>query len=159
MRKQRFIWLLCLPLFYGQAFGSQAIITKVEEPFSAHPLTLVDTNGKTQTVLDFSGKTTVIHFWATWCPPCRQELPSLEIFQSRYKDAVHVITVAADNRQSVKQFLSNTPLRLPVLIDQYGASLHDYKINFFPSSVIINRNGKVTTMIKGRVDWTTYVVD
>ncbi|MFZ5643779.1 MAG: TlpA family protein disulfide reductase [Bacillota bacterium] len=122
-----------------------------KEKISASPapdFTLVDLNGKEVRLSDFRGKKVLVNFWATWCTPCRQEMPLLQEFHEKAggKDW-QVLTVNITSTEKsvavVQQYVSANNYTFPVLLDQKGAIAALYSIRGIPASFILNEKGEV----------------
>jgi thiol-disulfide isomerase/thioredoxin len=97
-----------------------------------------------------------LNFWATWCPYCRQERPYLKSLYEEYKDKDLVIIAVSLDRSSktVKRFLEQNPAPYMVLTDTEGMTVALYNIMGYPTTYLINRNGKITQKLVGPVEWT-----
>jgi thiol-disulfide isomerase/thioredoxin len=127
----------------------------IKEDLLGRVYQLPDLSGAMQTV-PAPGKLTVINFWATFCGPCRQEMPALEKFWKRFQgQGVEVITVAldGDRKSAVKKFASRYDLTLPILLDNDSGISSDYMVSVMPVSYIIDADGKVLARIIGERDW------
>src|SRR5713226_3346666 len=104
---------------------------------------------------DYRGQVVVLHFWATWCPPCVEEAPSLEDFSSRMrKEQVAVIGVSVDQeRAALEQFVADYHLSFPIARDPDQALASRYGTSKFPETYILDRQGKVAEKIIGAIDW------
>jgi len=91
------------------------------------------------------GKIVYVDFWASWCSPCRRSFPWLIKLQHQYQaQQFTVLSINVDsNKQFADQFISNMPINFPVLYDTTGELMHALNINSMPSSLLIDRNGKV----------------
>ncbi|MDR2494596.1 MAG: TlpA family protein disulfide reductase [Spirochaetaceae bacterium] len=101
------------------------------------------------------GKVVFLNFWATWCPPCREEMPSMEILHRRFKDA-GLEFLAVDIREDAKQvdvFTKRFSLTFPVAMDATGSVSSRYGIRGIPATFIIDREGFVVLSVVGGVDW------
>ncbi len=139
----------------GLAFAEPVLIKELSQPAEIKPapnFTLPDLHDKSFSNQQFIGKVVVLHIWATWCEPCRQEMPILEQLQQQFPQLV-VLGIAEDSKASVEQFLKQTPLSFPVLIDQYGKLLRDYKIKGFPTTYLIDKQGFLAYFAVGTIDW------
>jgi thiol-disulfide isomerase/thioredoxin len=112
-------------------------------------------DGRVHKLAEYRGKALVVNFWATWCAPCRDELPSLE----RLRDALHgkpfeVLAVNVNEGESrVKRFLNEVPLRLPVLLDRDGEAQRAWKVRGLPATFLLDREGVIRFWYLGELDW------
>jgi len=104
---------------------------------------------------DERGHPLLLNFWATWCEPCRAEMPSLEkLAASRAVTGLRVVAVNfKEGEPAIRRFLSNTSLRLPVVRDADGSAARAFGINIFPSTVAIDRRGRTLFILVGELDW------
>ena len=105
---------------------------------------------------EFKGQVVVLNFWATWCPPCVEETPSLEQFAAEMKSqGVTVLGVSVDeNEQQLKQFIQRYHLSYPVARDPSAALANSYGTYKLPETYIIGRDGRVADKIIGATNWT-----
>ena len=91
-----------------------------------------------------SGKIIVINFWATWCPPCQEEMPDLEIFAQRNKQKVDFYAVNLhESEEKVKKFMNTNQYTMPVLLDKEGEIGKRFQVTAIPTTVIINKHGMI----------------
>ncbi len=132
-------------------------IQKFEEPVVAPDFTLNDLKGNQITLKDHRGRIVFLNFWATWCPPCRREMPSMERLYKQLKDRGLVI-LAVDMQESeklVKAFMSEFSLSFPALLDRNGDISSLYGIVGLPSTYIIDREGMIIGKAVGPRDWSS----
>ncbi|MEW6739417.1 MAG: peroxiredoxin family protein [Nitrospirota bacterium] len=123
---------------------------------SAPDFTLNDINGKKVNLSEFRGKAVLLNFWATWCGPCRAEMPSLNNLYNEYKDkGLVVLAVSVDaSEKPVKSFARELKLTFPVLMDKDKAvSFDEYAVLGLPTTFLIDRNGVVIEKIMGEREW------
>jgi thiol-disulfide isomerase/thioredoxin len=101
------------------------------------------------------GDVVVLNFWASWCEPCRTELPSLELLASRHAaDKLQVLCINyRETDGALKSFLNAQPLGLPILRDRDGAAAKDWGVRIFPTTVVVDRQGRAAFSVIGEVDW------
>lgn len=101
------------------------------------------------------GKPVLLNFWASWCAPCRAELPSLELLATRHEaEGLQVFAVNfRETDGTLRRFIDETGLTLPVLRDRDGAVAQAYGVRVFPSSIAIGRDGRALFSVTGEVDW------
>ena len=122
----------------------------------APKLELDDLNGKPWSLAAQRGQVVVMNFWATWCEPCRAEMPSLELMAQRLEN--DGVTVVAINYQeplpAIRRFLEAQPVTLPILLDRNGDAASAWTPRVFPSTVLIDRSGQPRLTVLGELDWT-----
>ncbi|HCQ5551278.1 TPA: redoxin family protein [Clostridioides difficile] len=135
-----------------------------EDRIKSIDFTLTDQYGKTHKLSDYEGKVVFLNFWATWCPPCKEEMPHIEQLYKDYNknnDDVVILGVASPNlgregsREHVVNFLKDQGYTFPVVLDEEGALAYQYGINAFPTTFIIDKEGYVTQYIPGAMDKAT----
>jgi peroxiredoxin len=128
----------------------------VEAGDSAPSFAITTDSGKQITKSDFGGKLLVLNFWATWCPPCVEEMPSLNEFARQVsKDGVVVLGVSIDqNEQTYKQFLQQNRLAFETARDPEADIAADYGTFKWPETYVINSEGKVVEKHIGPKLWT-----
>lgn len=135
-----------------------------EDRIKSIDFTLTDQYGKTHKLSDYEGKVVFLNFWATWCPPCKEEMPYIEQLYKDYNknnDDVVILGVASPNlgregsREHVVNFLKDQGYTFPVVLDEDGALAYQYGINAFPTTFIIDKEGYVTQYIPGAMDKAT----
>ncbi len=152
----RFIPLIVL------AAGLAAVITFVQQRsartrggFQAYDFTLPDLDGNTVRLSEHHGKIVFLNLWATWCPPCREEMPAMERLYQRFRHKDFVILAVSEDTDStaVRNFVQSMRLSFPVLLDPQGALPGRYGITGYPETFIIDRNGQVIQHIIGPENW------
>lgn len=104
---------------------------------------------------DFRGKVVLINFWATWCIPCRVEMPSMEHLYSRYggRDFEILAISGGEGMRVVRPFIENLKLSFPVLLDEDFEVHNKYQVTAIPSSYLVDKNGVITHRYFGALDW------
>jgi cytochrome c biogenesis protein CcmG/thiol:disulfide interchange protein DsbE len=112
-------------------------------------------NGRTYTRADFGGKLLILNFWATWCPPCREELPSLDALQRTLgSKGLVVLAVSVDKDEKVyRDFLAANKVAVTTARDPSQDINREYGTVQFPESYIIDRNGRVVEKIISSTNW------
>jgi peroxiredoxin len=106
--------------------------------------TLTDLHGRQWTLRNLQGKVVLVNFWATWCPPCRKEMPDLEALYRRFKGQGFVILAISDEGAStVKPFIAERKVTYPVLLDP-GDKVHEgFQVDGIPKSYVYDRSGRL----------------
>ncbi|MBV1883561.1 MAG: TlpA family protein disulfide reductase [Pseudomonadales bacterium] len=134
------------------SFGVDIPKTRLEAP----AFTLADLQNNNVGLSHYKGKVVLLNFWATWCEPCREEMPSMQRLWDRYREQGFVIVaVAADKGGSkpVISFVEKLALDYPILVDPKGDVRNRYEVVGLPMSYLIARDGKMSGRIIGIRDW------
>jgi thiol-disulfide isomerase/thioredoxin len=120
------------------------------------PLQAVDTQGKTWRLDDLKGRAVLLNFWASWCEPCRAEMPTLQQIADLYgSDKLLVLAINfKEHPARAIQFAASTGLSLPVLLDPQGLTAKAWGVKVFPTTVLVDRRGRPYRRVQGEVDWT-----
>lgn len=143
-----------------EAIGTEASETETEEELSPAPdFELTDQYGNTHTLADYRGKVIFLNFWATWCGPCREEMPAIERLYEQYRDQedaeVVILAVAFPgigdelDEQGIADFLEENGYEYPVLMDASGQLMEDYWIQAYPTTYMIDRDGNLYGYVTG----------
>lgn len=139
----------------AQAQGWQVMPWPARQPVPA--LFATDLNGQLWRLSDLRDKAVLINFWASWCEPCRAEMPSLQaLAQQHGPDQLIVLAVNfKEALPTVQRFVQQTSLQLPVILDPQGVMARQWSIKIFPSTVMISADGRVQGVLRGELDWTS----
>ena len=144
-------WLPASPVGAKDAFEA----TRWAGPVGSFVLS--DISGKTWQPADLQGRAVLLNFWASWCEPCRAEMPTLQQVADLYgPDKLLVLAINfKENAQRVVQFAKTTGVTLPMLLDSNGKTAAQWGVKVFPTTLTITSKGKPAHRIKGEVDWTS----
>jgi peroxiredoxin len=130
----------------------------VEGDLPAPDFTLPGINGEVISLSHFKGKVVLVNVWATWCPPCVYEMPSMEKLHQQFKSEnfkILAISIDAPGARVVAPYMINHNLTFQALIDPAGTILTTYGVSSIPQSFIIDNQGYLLKKIIGPIDWST----
>lgn len=119
-------------------------------------LQATDLAGKMWRLADLRGRAVLLNFWASWCPPCRAEMPSLQDMAAFYgSDKIVVLAINfKESRNTATRFARMSAMTLPVLLDPQGDIAREWGVHAFPTTVLIDASGQPRGVVQGEVDWT-----
>ena len=129
------------------------IVVDADSKYTSAPdFALEDLNGNNVRLSDLKGKVVFVNFWATWCPPCRREIPHfIELRNELGEKGFEILGIAVDSREfdSVAPFVKKAGMNYPVMLDKKGISQLYGGIGGIPTTFVVNRNGKIVEKIVG----------
>ena len=137
---------------------SVSATAQVKEGENAPNFTLKNLDGKEINLNQFRGKHVLINFWATWCGPCKIEMPSLEALYERFKDRNFVLLAISNDMfgaNIVKPFVKAHNINFPVLLDQRLKVSNTFGVVSLPTTFMIDPQGKIIGALFGAEDWAT----
>ncbi|GHG15613.1 TlpA disulfide reductase family protein [Paracoccus aerius] len=134
-------------------------LVPAEEPAPVSDVEFTDPKGGTHTLADYKGKVVLLNFWATWCAPCREEMPYLDALQSEMGGEDFEVVAVATGRNApdrIDKFYAETGLQnLPVLLDPRQQLARDMGVVGLPVTVLIDREGREVARLLGEADWSS----
>src|SRR5262249_14753423 len=129
-----------------QFLAAAAKLQKDDARRESANFTLTDLHGKKWSLQELRGNVVLVNFWATWCPPCRKEMPDLEAIYQRFRDRGLVILAISDETEAkVAPFISTMGITYPVMLDT-GRKVNElFQVDGIPKSFVYNRDGKLVT--------------
>ncbi len=130
-------------------------IQRIDPPEEAETFTLKTLKGGMASLEDYRGKLIFLNFWATWCPPCRAEMPSMQRLWEEFKEEDFVI-LAINIQEEIKlvsSFMNERGLSFPVLLDEKGEVARSYGISGIPATFFLNPDGEIIGKAVGARDW------
>lgn len=123
--------------------------------FPAPDLDLHDISGNPVSLRDYRGHVVLVNNWATWCPPCRQEMPILDAYfrDHQHQDFMIVAIDAGDPVSIVVDFVNQYEMSFPVWLDPSSSALNSFRNNYLPSSYLIDKGGQVVKVWNGTVTY------
>jgi len=161
-RPNRLMIALVSLLIFGLSFGVVWMQSSKYEPLTvgkvAPDFDLPDLGDQQVRLSDFRGKVVFLNFWATWCKPCREEMPSMEVLYKNFeRDGLVVLAVSIDRvttKKDIPPFVKGLSLTFPILVDSWGRTDKRYKLIGVPETYIIDQQGVLREKIIGPRDWT-----
>lgn len=158
---------IALIVFLTLAFSSQVFpasptakkktqtLTKVAGNPDAPNFRLEDQDGNFVQLSDFAGKVVIVNFWATWCPPCRKEMPSMqrawEILEK--EDIVMLAINVGEDSDLIFAFTAEYPVEFPLIMDKTSSVVREWRVRGLPTTYIVNPEGKIVYQAIGDRDW------
>lgn len=132
------------------------------EDFQMAPDSLLQKlGGGTIKLSDYRGKWVFLNFWATWCPPCIKEMPSMEVFYNKFKEnnlTLLAVSVDAEGASVVKPFVEKYGLTFEIFLDPQNKVSKEFKVFGLPSTYVINPEGQIAAQAMGPRDWEDPVI-
>jgi peroxiredoxin len=150
-----FVPVIFVVVALAAVFGLQYLQSQ-STAYDAPDFTLPDLTGTTHSLSNYKGKVVFLNFWATWCPPCRMEMPGMERLYRRLRDRDFVmLAVSADEegKKAVAPFVEELGLTFPILLDPEGRLSPRYGVTGYPETFVIDREGKVVNHTIGPAEW------
>ncbi len=144
--------ILCLPLFI-LACGHGPTSLKVGDP--APDFSLIDRQGKTWTLSELKGQVVFINFWATWCPPCMKELPSMQnLYTTMPANKFKMLAILNKDKPALADLVANRKgITIPILDDEQNLVGSNYFLTGLPETFIVDKQGIVREKIIGSAQW------
>lgn len=141
--------IFTLVLLAAFSLGALAVRVGVAVGDSAPDFKLTDLDGKEVSLRDFRGKAVVLNFWATWCPPCRAELPDFQKEHEKARDFVILTVNQQEDKKTVQSFLDKGKYTFPVLLDTKGKVGSLYKVRGIPTTYFLDKKGVIVDLTVG----------
>ena len=125
------------------------------KPMEAPDFLLQAARGGEHRLSDTHGSVVLVNFWATWCPPCVEEIPSMNRLAERYADRdFRIVSINfMESSETILAFMEQVDVDFPVLLDPQGATSHDWNVFAFPTSFLLDRNGLIRYSVNSAIDW------
>ncbi|NOZ36808.1 MAG: TlpA family protein disulfide reductase [Gammaproteobacteria bacterium] len=149
-------WLvIILSLFSLTLQAEQMLLTPLSGEKMAPALVLTDINGVKHDIRDYRGKPVIINFWATWCPPCRRELPSMNRAWGKIKaEGIVMLAVGVgEDKDSVVDFMTDYPIDFTVLLDSQAEVSAHWPVDALPTTFVLDRQGRLVYRAIGGREW------
>ena len=136
--------------------GTETSLSRAIVGLDAPELLVSDTSGKTYRLADLKGSVVFVNFWATWCQPCREEMPSLQTLYNQLKDrkGFRMVTVLyRDDYRRAMAYMSENHYEFPVLLDDGGKTAKSYGVTGVPETYVLDKKGVLKEKMIGPFDW------
>ena len=117
-------------------------------------LAAADPGGKSYDLSSYKGQVVLLNFWATWCAPCRKEMPSMQRLKDKLGNRLVVLAVSmGDHEADIKAFLQKVPVKFPILLDPDSKLAMQWNVQGLPTSFVIDPSGKIRYHLLGETEW------
>ena len=153
MNLKAFIFL-CLLAVAGILQADQTL-TPLPEDAVATDFALQDTEGNLHRLSDYRGKPVIINFWATWCPPCREEIPSMNrAWQALEQEGIAMLAInMGEDEDTIFIFTADYPADFPILLDRSGEVTEQWPVKGLPTTFIVGPDGRLAYRAIGSREW------
>ena len=153
MQVRRLLAVLAVGLWWIAGAGAAGFETRAASP--APELKAHDLAGTPRTLADYRGKVVLLNFWATWCPPCQREMPSLERLRTKMAGRpLEIVAISsAETPDEVNAYLSKMKLGFPVLLDTDSSNTRRWKVFALPTTFVLDAEGRVRHVLTGPTEW------
>lgn len=150
---KRLLTVLALGLLFNTGGHAAGFEARASTPAPA--LEAKDLKGVPKTLANYQGKVVLLNFWATWCPPCLREMPSMERLRVKMAgQPLEIVAVdSAETAADVNAYLSKMKLGFPILLDPDGSNTRRWKVFGLPTSFLLDAEGRVRYVLTGPTEW------
>lgn len=130
-------------------------LTKLAETTQAPDFVLSDLDGNQHRLSDYQGQVVIINFWATWCPPCREEMPSMQrAWEQLEKDGILMLGIdVGEDEDTIFQFTANYPVEFPLLMDSDSSVINQWPVRGLPTTFVVDPKGRIVYRAIGGREW------
>jgi len=155
MNRILFTLLLALLTLSAPLQAARQGMKAIEPRIIAPALEMTDMDGEPQKLADLRGKVVIVNFWATWCPPCRAELPSMNrAWEKLDHDRFAMLAVnVGEDEDTIFAFMGDYPIDFPVWLDQSGKAAREWPLRGLPTTYIVDKQGRIAYRAIGGREW------
>jgi peroxiredoxin len=151
------VWLACgvlAALAMAHAAGEQRLTAIPDRP-EAPDFALKDIDGKTHRLSDYRGRPVIVNFWATWCPPCRKEIPSMQrAWETIEQQGIAILAVnVGEDEDTIFAFTANYPMEFPLLMDMDSKVVQEWPVRGLPTTFVVDPRGRLAYRAIGGRAW------
>ena len=154
------VLLVLLVLLFGAEVRadpySEMAVDRTSTPVAVPSFVLTDLSGEMVSLAGLSGKVVLLNFWATWCIPCRTEMPGMERLWRQYRDhglAIVAVSVDEGGEKRIAKFVRRLNLSYPILLDPHSEVAERYEVGGLPASYLIDGEGRLIGRLVGSREW------
>ncbi len=148
-----FLLLLWLCLSSYASYADSHLTAVIRQPVDPD-FKLPDLQGRHFSLQDYRGKPVIVNFWATWCPPCRAELPSMNRAWKKISGEIAMIAInVGEDEETIKRFLQDYPIDFQLLLDKNASSIQQWPVRGLPTSFVISPQGNIHYQAIGEREW------
>jgi len=153
--RRHLTWVALSLAVFTVAASALGELEPVAHQTESADFSLIDLDGQTHQLSDYAGKVVLVSFWATWCPECILEMPSLEALSHTLpNDRLIILAInVADEQKLVQSFAERHNLTYPILLDQDLEAYKNWPVLGVPTTFVINQRGKIVYSAVGAIDW------
>ena len=139
----------------NQVFAASGQLKPYKGNLNQTEIKLPDMQGNMHSLSDYKGNIVLLQFWATYCTPCRKEMPTMNnLIKKMQGKPFKIVSVnMAETREEVASFLQQVPVDFPVLLDSNGATVGQWKVFAAPANFILDKQGHIIFTLFGAIDW------
>ena len=153
----KYFTLICSVLLLGLSVNARGgeSLTSIGPGVVAPDFVLSDTNGKQHRLSDYRGKPVIINFWTTWCPPCREELPSMNrAWHQLEQEGIAMLAInMGEDEDTIFVFSADYPTDFPILMDLSGEVIEQWPVKGLPTTYIVAPDGSLAYRAIGSREW------
>lgn len=145
-----------LDLSVNTPTGGDVQLDTLDEPIAAPELVRPDLAGEEHRLEDYRGEVVLVNFWASWCPPCVHEMPSMQLLEDELRDeGFRILAVnLGEDEETIRDFIENeVQTEFTILLDPDQESLNDWRAMAYPTSYVIDREGRLRYYLFGAIEW------
>ncbi len=155
MRTLLFVFLIALVTQYSLAQKPGKGLTLLAEKPGAPDFELTDIDGNIHRLADYRGKVLIVNFWATWCPPCREEMPSMQrAWEKLQQESILMLAInVGEDEDTIFQFTANYPVDFPLLMDRDSKIIGAWPVRGLPTTFVVDPQGRLVYRAIGGREW------
>jgi len=145
-----------LSFFFIQSPGNAVVSVEVgtEIGMQAPDFTLTNMNDQEVSLSDYRGQKVFLNFWASWCPPCKKEMPDMQKLHEEYGDEVVILAVnVGESKSTAANFMMENGLKFTVLLDSNKSTAQNYLVRGIPTSYFLDQNGVIQEKVVGAISY------